>query len=212
VGEAKTLIRLLGLPVIQAPSEGEAQCARLVATGKAWATASQDYDSLLHNTTRLVQNLSLSGKRKIKGTLGSVPVSPSLIDLPKNLDRLHLTQHQLILLALLVGTDYNPGGIHGIGPHKALKLVHEHNTVESLSTAVRWNDHFSHTLQELYDLISTIPTTDDTHLNFTPISSEEITAFLVDQHDFSHERVNKTLATLTSVVKEKSQRGLGSFF
>src|SRR5689334_14027860 len=39
IGEAKELLRLLGIPVIPAPSEGEAQAAHMAARGDVWAAA-----------------------------------------------------------------------------------------------------------------------------------------------------------------------------
>src|SRR6266571_964502 len=50
VEEAKTLLTLIGIPWIQAPSEGEAQASNLSREGRTWATGSKDYDSLLIGT------------------------------------------------------------------------------------------------------------------------------------------------------------------
>ena len=47
VEEAKTLLQMLGIPWVQAPSEGEAQAAFLARRGDVWAAGSKDYDSLL---------------------------------------------------------------------------------------------------------------------------------------------------------------------
>ncbi len=211
VDDAKKLLQLLGLPVVQAPSEGEAQCSHMVKAGNAWAVASQDYDSLLHGTPRLVQNLSITGRRKMRGVIGTVAVMPAIIDLRENLQRLVLTQEQLILLALLVGTDYNYGGIHGIGPKKALKIVKEHKSITAVEYAVKWKEHFEQPLAELFDLIKNIPVIDDYTVVFKPVDAEKLTDFLVDEHDFGAERVKKTLDALGSKVKQKGQSGLGAF-
>src|SRR5439155_15342523 len=53
VEEAKTLLGLLGILCVQAPSEGEAQAAFLMQRGVVWATGSQDYDYLLFAATRM---------------------------------------------------------------------------------------------------------------------------------------------------------------
>ena len=211
VEDAKELVQLLGLPAIQAPSEGEAQCAHVAKAGEAWAVSSQDYDSLLHAAPKVVQNLSISGRRKAKGIIGTVAVSPALMELKENLLKLSITQDQLILLALLVGTDYNYGGIHGIGPKKALKVVKEHKTIAAIEQAVNWKEHFEKPLAELFELIKNIPVTDDYKITFEPINAEKLTSFLVDKHDFGAERVKKTLNALGSKVREKGQQGLGVF-
>jgi flap endonuclease-1 len=62
IGEARELLRLMGLPTVQAPSEGEAQAAHMAATvADIWAAASKDYDSLLFGAPRLVRFLTISG-------------------------------------------------------------------------------------------------------------------------------------------------------
>jgi len=42
VDDAKTLLHLLGIPYIQAPSEAEAQCAYMAMKGDVWAANSRD--------------------------------------------------------------------------------------------------------------------------------------------------------------------------
>ena len=121
-GQAKQLLSALGIPVLQAPSEGEAQAAELVRAGLAWASASQDYDSLLFGCPRLVRNLSTSGRRKMPRRNEYMDVEPELIELESVLSTSHLSREQLVWLGMLVGTDFNEG-VMGVGPKKALKLV-----------------------------------------------------------------------------------------
>ena len=44
--DVQQLLRLLGCPVVLAPSEAEASCAALVRAGKVYATATEDMDAL----------------------------------------------------------------------------------------------------------------------------------------------------------------------
>ena len=60
IQEAKELIQALGLPVIQAPSEGEAQAAYMVKKGDVYALSTNDADALLYGVPRLIKNLSIS--------------------------------------------------------------------------------------------------------------------------------------------------------
>ena len=69
IAESKELIAALGIPIIQAPSEGEAQAAHLVSNGDAYAVVSQDADALIAGAERVIRNLSISGKRKKIRTL-----------------------------------------------------------------------------------------------------------------------------------------------
>ena len=113
--------KLLGIAVVQAPGEGEMQCAQIVKDGEAYAVGSQDYDALVVGGTRLIQNLTLSRRRKTVS--GYVDIAPEVIEYSSVLQELGVDPDQLISLAILVGTDFNPGGVKGIGPKKALALV-----------------------------------------------------------------------------------------
>ena len=44
--DAIKMLRLMGMPVVEAPCEAEAQCAILCKAGKVFATVSEDLDSL----------------------------------------------------------------------------------------------------------------------------------------------------------------------
>ncbi|MFA5406179.1 MAG: flap endonuclease-1 [Candidatus Nanoarchaeia archaeon] len=125
VSQAKELIIAMGLPVIQAPSEGEAQIAYMTSQGDFWASASQDYDTLLFGSPRLVKNINIVGKKRLPRG-GFVEVVPEVIELKSLLESLGLSREQLIQLGVLVGTDFNPGGVKGVGPKTALKLVRAH--------------------------------------------------------------------------------------
>ncbi len=212
VEESKKLVSLLGIPSIQAPSEGEAQAAYMVKNEKGFAVGSQDFDSLIHGATKLVRNLSISGRRKKGKTAAYETVHPELIDLATNLNNLGIDQNQLIALAMLIGTDYNPGGIKGIGPKNALKLVKQHKTdFGSLFKETKWNDFFDFEWTEVYYLIKKIPTTDDYELRWKDADDEAIFRLLVDEHDFSAERVSSTLSKLKKESSEKQQKSLGDF-
>src|SRR6266705_731401 len=107
--EARELLRLMGLPVIQAPSEGEAQASHMAKQGSVWAAASKDYDCLLFGTPRLLRFLTISGKEFLPSKGAFRAITPELIDIAVLLDHYKLTQPQLIDLAILVGTDFNDG-------------------------------------------------------------------------------------------------------
>jgi len=212
VEESKELISLLGLPIVQAPSEGEAQAAYMVKENKAFAVGSQDFDSLIHGATKLVRNLSISGRRKKGKTIGYETVNPELIDLSENLNNLGIDQNQLIALAMIIGTDYNLGGIKGIGPKNALKLVKQFKTdLDSLFNNVKWNEHFDSAWTEVYYLIKKMPTTNDYKLEWKNTNIDGVKRLLIEEHDFSEERVNSTLDKLKKETLEKQQKSLGDF-
>ncbi len=126
--DSHKLLELMGVPWIQAPSEGEAQAAFMTKCGHADYCASQDYDSLLFGAPRMLRNITISGRRK-RGK-AYVEVVPEVMELSKTLNETGLTYEQLIDVGILIGTDFNPDGIKGLGPKTALKLIKEHGTLE----------------------------------------------------------------------------------
>lgn len=211
IAEAKKLLEALGIPYVDAPSEAEAQAAHMVKKGAGYAVASQDADTLLFGTPRLLRNLSITGKRKKAGTLSYASVHPELILLEENLKELGITQQQLIALCMLVGTDYNPGGIKGIGPKKALELTKRHKgDFSAMFNEAKWQDAFEESWEEVFNTFTNIPVTDKYAAKWAQPDKEKAIALLCGEHDFSEERVEKTMAEL--VKEQKNQKGLTDFF
>jgi len=198
IKDAKTLLVAMGIPCVQAPAEGEAQAAHMVAKGDGWAVVSQDFDSLLHKAPRLVINLNIAGRRK-RG-LSSVPVEPAIINLKQTLEKLELTQQQLIMLAMLVGTDYS-GGVKGIGPKKALALILKHKT-EKVFAEAKWDEHNNVPWQEVYETFTKMPTTDDYDLEGKEYNKDKVYDFLMNR-GFSPDRVKKTLESLPDTQQKR---------
>jgi flap endonuclease-1 len=178
IKESKLLLISMGFPVIQAKSEGEAQCAKICRDGKAFATASQDFDSLLFGSPKVLRNLSTSRVESLE-----------LIELEK----LKLSREQLILIGLLVGTDYNPG-IKGIGPKKALELVKRTISLKEIEKEVKWD--FEISLTTLYNFFLNPPIFENYEINFNKPEPEKIRKLLCEEHDFSEERVQKFIDKL----------------
>jgi flap endonuclease-1 len=210
--EAKKLLGYLGIPTVQSPSEGEAQAALLVKNEDAYAVASQDADSLLFGAPKLIRNLSLLGKRKKTQKLTYEHIKPELINLSDTLNTLGIDQEQLIALSMLVGTDFNPGGIKGIGHKGALKLVKEYgNDFDSLFKNNRWEEFFDFTWSEVFYLIKKIPVSHDYKIEFKPVDVDKLREFLVYEHEFAEERIDGSIKKLTMELSEKQQKGLGDF-
>jgi len=207
VKEAQQLLDLMGVPWVQAPSEGEAQATHIVKKGDAYAVLSQDADCLLFGATKMIRNLSVSGKRKMTGKTAFVSVEPELIEVEKVLKKLEINNDELIALAILVGTDYNPGGVKGIGPKKALKLIQE-NSIEEAFNLAKWEEHFKLDWKVIFELIKNIPVTDDYEIKFRKPDVDRVKEFLMD-FEFSEQRIENSLKRLNA--EEHSQTGLGEF-
>lgn len=212
IDEAKELVAALGLPTIQAPSEGEAQAAFMVQKGDAYAEVSEDFDCLLFGVPRLVRNLSISGKKKRTGKLTFKTIKPELIELKSVLKNLEIDQDQLIALAMLVGTDFNPEGIKGIGPKTALKLVKKHGkNLDAMFKEVEWDKHFPYNWREVFDVIKKMPVEKKYKLEWKPIDKEKVVEILVKRHEFGEERVLNALDRVEEAKKVGMQKGLGEF-
>tara|TARA_Y100000310_G_scaffold336752_1_gene422176 strand:+ start:362 stop:1399 length:1038 start_codon:yes stop_codon:yes gene_type:complete len=214
IEDAQEVITLLGLPIVQAPSEGEAQTAYMTKIGDAYASISQDYDNLIFGCPRLVRNLSIEGKRKRAGKFAYKIVKTEQILLRDVLSKLELEIDQLIVLAILIGTDYNPGGVKGIGPKTGLKLLREFpNNFSAIFKKVEWGIHYPELeWEEIFNTIKQIPTTRDYKLEWREIQEDKLVNLLVNRHDFNLERVKSKLNKLKGQQGDLTQKGLSSFF
>jgi len=211
IDESKKLLKLLGIPVVQAPSEGEAQASQMVKDGKAWAVVSQDFDNLLFGCPRMIKNLSVEGRRKKIGSLGWQVVKPELVSLSETLNKLGIDQEQLIVLGILVGTDFNIGGIPGIGPKKALKLVKEVKDFDEIFEQVKWENYFELEWREIFYVIKKMPVRKDYELKWKEVDVAKLRKFLVEDYEFSAERVDNQIKKWLKEEDKKKQKGLGEW-
>ncbi len=193
VEDAKTLLTLLGVPWVQAPSEGEAQAAFLARRGDVWAAGSKDYDSLLFGAPRLVRFLAVASSEFLPSAGRSRSVPPEVLDLQENLNALSLTREQLIDVAILVGTDFNEG-VEGIGPKTAVKRVREWGSLDRSPSTVR--AVLPQNLEAIRSFFLNPPLSTD--LVRPPASPDEraIYRFLCDEHGFAPDRVERAVERL----------------
>ena len=206
IEESKELLKAMGICIIQAAGEGESQAAFLNKEYKQiHAVGSQDYDSLLFGAPRLIQNLTLARKRKT--STGFVYISPEIIDLEKVLNTLQINMEQLISLGILVGTDYNPGGVKGIGQKKALEIVRKLKSPAVIFNSIP-QDKMDFNWQEIYSLFSSPSVQRDVDISCPRINEAKIKQILIEEHEFSLDRVNAALERLRTSMQERSQRTL----
>jgi flap endonuclease-1 len=212
VDDAHKLLDNLGVPYVQAPSEGEAQAAYMTTTGDVWAAVSQDYDSLLFSAVRLVRNLAITGKRKLPMREAYVQVDPELVQLSKTLEALQLSREQLIDLGILIGTDFNPDGFKGIGPKTALKLLRENGSIEQIAAR---NPEFKSppSLHRIRQIFLKPDITSHYSLRWREPQTEALVRFLCGDRDFSEERVRTAVERMkTTPVTDQGKQTLESFF
>ena len=202
VEDSKRLLELFGIPYIQAPSEGEATAAHLTITGKAHASASQDFDSLLFGARKLVRNFTNSGKRKLPNRNTTIEVEPEIIDLNKTLSELGVTREQLVDIGILIGTDYNPDGFERIGPKTALKVIKEYGRLESVPQIQEKLDEIDY--KQLREMFLNPKIANVEQITFGDINYTGITNYLTKERNFSLDRVETSLNRLKKALEKKS--------
>jgi flap endonuclease-1 len=208
--ECKRLLRLMGVPVVEAPCEAEASCAALAKAGLVYAAASEDMDTLTFGTPRLARNL-------MKPASADAPILE--FDYAAALRGLGLSAEQFVDLCILCGCDYTDA-IRGIGPVTALKLVREHGNIEGVLAHLAASGS-KHTppdpfpFVEARALFHTPEVVDAAALpefKWTPPDEEGLVAFLVGEKSFSEERVRKAIEKIKAAKGKASQNRLEAFF
>ena len=203
VAEAKILLDAMGLPWVDAPSEGEAQAAVMAAEGTVNGVASQDHDSLIFGAPVLIRNITISGRRKLPSKGIFINVQPERIVLSNALRELGLTREQLVDLAILLGTDFNPDGFQGVGPVRALKFIRQYKRLEEipeLKEAISAIDYNS-----IRNIFLEPPAQKGVKPQWGRVNREKVISFLVDEHSFSLERVEAAMKRLVEVESTRSE-------
>ncbi len=222
--EAMELLESLGVAVVQAPGEGEAQAAWMCADGQVDAVASQDFDALLFGTPTLLRNMTLSGRRKLPGKQVWVDVAQERIDLQESLEAIGLDRERLIDVALLVGTDFHPG-IKGIGAKKAIQIIQKHGELEALLERLQADPDSAKTAAERSileqgqalserDTVRQIfldPPHTSVALDTPKLDAERVRRIMVKEHDFSEDRVDGALKKFGAGAAKASQQRLFDF-
>ncbi|MDR0335187.1 MAG: flap endonuclease-1 [Methanomassiliicoccaceae archaeon] len=199
---SRSLLEFLGIPVVNAPSDGEAQAAYMNRKGDVWASASQDFDSILYGAPTLVRNMTITGRRKIPGRDQYRDVKIELIDCDAFLKEIGTTREQLVDVCILMGTDFNPG-IGGIGPKKGLKLIRTHGDLEGV---MRHLGEEIDNYEEIRNIFLRSTYSDDHDLTVKKIDTEKVCELMCEQHDFSKERVLAVIDRIENSRKAEEAR------
>ncbi|MEM0346966.1 MAG: flap endonuclease-1 [Thermoplasmatales archaeon] len=205
VDESKKLLTAMGIRVIDAPSEGEAEASYLCRSGVAYSAVSQDYDSLLFGSPRLIRNLTITGKRRYGKTGRVIEVKPEIIEMDDVLRKLGITRGQLIDIGILVGTDFNDG-VKGIGPKKAYQLIKKYGSIEKIPSIKIEN------YEEIKNIFLNPEVRDAGQIGSLELDEQKIMEILVELHNFSRDRVESALSRIKQARKQGVQRSIDSFF
>lgn len=116
----KDLFDILEVPYYTAPSEAEKFCSKLCIDGIVDAVLSEDTDIIAYGTPVFLSKID---------TQQDCCIQVLNVEI---LETLSLSQHQLIDLCIMSGTDYNDN-IFRIGGNKAYSLIKEHNDIDGIT-------------------------------------------------------------------------------
>lgn len=208
VEESKKLLDALGIPYVDAKSEGEAQAAFMNARGDVDAVASQDFDSLLFGSPVLIKNLAITGKRKLPDKQVWVDVHPEEIELAKILKENNITIEELVDVAILIGTDFNEG-IKGIGPKKAINLIKKYGSIDNLIENGKIDEIENY--EEIRRIFLEPEVNEDYEIEWREVDEREVIDFLCNEHQFREERVKNAVEKYKKFAKTFRQRNLFDF-
>ncbi|AAZ10120.1 flap endonuclease-1 (FEN-1), putative [Trypanosoma brucei gambiense DAL972] len=205
--EVKTLLRLMGIPVVQAPSEAEAQCAELVKKNKAWAVGTEDMDALAFGSRVMLRHLTYGEAKKR-------PIAEYHLD--EILEASGFSMQQFIDLCILLGCDYVPR-ISGIGPHKAWEGIKKYGSLEAFIESLDGTryvvpEEFNYKDARNFFLEPEVTPGEEIDIQFREPDEEGLIKFLVDEKLFSKERVLKGIQRLRDALTKKTQGRLDQFF
>lgn len=213
MASCKRLIRLMGVPVVEAPCEAEAQCAELCKAGRVYATASEDMDSLTFGSTKLLRQLwaGASSTAEKKG------VRPTEFTLEVVLQDLGMSMTEFVDLCILCGCDY-ADRIRGVGVVKALALIREHKNLEKIIAVLRAGKGFVvpeeypvETIRQLFYKPEVIPGA-DIELKWTKPDVEGLVKFMVEENQFDEAKVRTGIKRIEAAKKTSTQVRVDSFF
>ena len=202
VKESKQILTYFGIPYIDAPSEGEATAAHLTNTGHAYASASQDFDSILCGAKRLIRNFTNSGRRKLPNRNTYVEIEPEIIETQKSLDSLGITREQLVDVGILIGTDFNPNGFDRIGPKTALKMIKQHSRLEDIPQIQEQLHEIDY--EQIRKIFLEPIVADVDEIIFGNVDYEGMSNYLVKERSFSEDRIQSSLNRLKKALEKKS--------
>ncbi|XP_013391519.1 flap endonuclease 1 [Lingula anatina] len=205
--ECKQLLRLMGIPYVEAPCEAEAQCAAMVKAGVVYATGTEDMDALTFGSSILLRHLTFSEARKM-------PIKEFYYG--RILDELGLSDEEFIDLCILLGCDYCES-IRGIGPKKALDFIKQYKCIEEVIKHIDQKKYtvpedwlFKEARQLFKEPEVADPGTLD--LKWTEPDEEAVVKFMCEDKGFNEERIRNGVKKLAKARQGSTQGRLDSFF
>uniref|UniRef100_A0A667WHV4 Flap endonuclease GEN homolog 1 n=1 Tax=Myripristis murdjan TaxID=586833 RepID=A0A667WHV4_9TELE len=124
------MLDYLGVPWVTAAGEAEAMCAYLDSQGLVDGCITNDGDSFLYGAQTVYRNFNMNTKDPQVDCYRTSRVQTEL----------HLSREDLVGLAILLGCDYIPKGIPGVGKEQALRFIQMLKGQTLLQRFVQWRE------------------------------------------------------------------------
>jgi len=205
--EAKKLLTLMGIPYVNAPGEAEASCAALVKSGKVFATASEDMDSLTFGSKVVLRHMTASEAKKL-------PIKE--LNLEKMLAELELSMEQFIDLCILCGCDYTDS-IKGVGYKRATELIKKFGDIETILKnldSAKYPPPEDWLYAEARRLFKEpeVVDTDTLELKWSEPNEDALVEFMCKEKNFSEDRIRSSAKRLAKARGGQTQMRMDSFF
>ncbi|CAN0370486.1 flap endonuclease 1 isoform X1 [Lampetra fluviatilis] len=205
--ECKRLLRLMGVPYVEAPCEAEASCAALVKAGKVFATATEDMDGLTFGTGVLLRHLTASEAKKL-------PIQE--FHFTKLLEEIKLSHDEFIDLCILLGCDYCET-IRGIGPKRAIELVRQYKRIEAILQHIDTKkypvpDNWLYQEARQLFLKPDVVDAEEVDLKWIEPDEEGLVAFMVQEKQFNEDRIRNGVKKLLKSKQGTTQVRMDDFF
>lgn len=205
VEDCKELLRLMGIPFIEAPGEAEAQCAAMVRNGSVFATGTEDMDALTFGCSVLVRHLTVSEARKL-------PIREFRLD--RVLSEMEFSMEQFVDLCILLGCDYCET-IRGVGPKRAVELIRKHKDIETILKFLdkKYAAPENWLFKEARQLFLKPDVTDCTEeLKWSEPDEDALVAFMCEKNGFNEDRIRNGAKKLTKARSSVTQGRIDTFF
>ncbi|KAL6730597.1 hypothetical protein Aduo_001560 [Ancylostoma duodenale] len=205
--DVKRLLGLMGVPVVEAPCEAEAQCAALVKAKKVYGTATEDMDALTFGSDVLLRHMTFSEAKKM-------PIKE--FSLSRILTDFDMTKEQFIDLCILLGCDYCES-IRGVGPKKAFELIKSYGDIETILENI---DHKKYPPPENWpykrarELFMNPEVADCENINLVwkEPDVDGIMKFMCEEKNFNEERIKSAIAKMQKGRSTATQGRIDAFF
>lgn len=190
--ECQYLLKLLGIPVVNAPEEADSQCAWLAKNNLVYGVSTEDMDILTFGSPRIIRNLSSRKKNSIE------------IDLNTILKRLKINYSQFIDLCILLGCDYC-STLNGVGMKKAYSIIQRYGTIDDFfkssefkSMNIKVPENFIEDKNDTveYFMNPTIKIIPEEELKWKEPNYDKVIEFMVSGFGFSKSTIQKKLNKL----------------